>query len=217
MRRFHPPVARFDGIIGGPPCQAFSRLRHLVEHNGFKVAANLIPEFERCVAEAQPAWFVMENVPEAPMPDVPGYTLQHRLMNNRWLGEEQRRIRRFTFGALADTAGRFDPSEDAVALLNPVYSPAVCASGATWQPVRLGGSGKPKKRKGGVYGDKSTRYLQEAIRLQGLPADWDLPGFTVREKLRAVGNGVPVPMSRAVARAVRRALGLPIVSGEVAA
>ena len=37
IRRFHPPAGRFDGVIGGPPCQAFSRLRHLVEHNGYKV------------------------------------------------------------------------------------------------------------------------------------------------------------------------------------
>lgn len=34
IRRFHPPAGRFDGVIGGPPCQAFSRLRHLLEHNG---------------------------------------------------------------------------------------------------------------------------------------------------------------------------------------
>src|SRR2546430_5458831 len=64
IKRFHPPAGRFDGIIGGPPCQAFSRLRYVVEHNGGKIAENLIPEFERCIAEAQPAWFLMENVPD---------------------------------------------------------------------------------------------------------------------------------------------------------
>lgn len=27
VRRFHPPAGLFAGIIGGPPCQAFSQLR----------------------------------------------------------------------------------------------------------------------------------------------------------------------------------------------
>src|SRR6266852_4876882 len=29
IRRFHPPAGKFDGVIGGPPCQMFSRMRHL--------------------------------------------------------------------------------------------------------------------------------------------------------------------------------------------
>src|SRR5581483_3105563 len=70
IRSFHPPSGVFDGVIGGPPCQAFSRLRHLVEHNGYQLAENLIPEFERCVCEARPTWFVMENVPGAPEPSI---------------------------------------------------------------------------------------------------------------------------------------------------
>src|SRR5687768_2970412 len=88
IKQFHPPANRFDGLIGGPPCQAFSRLRHLVEHNGLKVAENLIPEFERCVREAQPTWFLMENVPAAPMPYIPGYAVTSMRLNNRWVGGE---------------------------------------------------------------------------------------------------------------------------------
>lgn len=60
---FHPPAGKFDGIIGGPPCQAFSQMRHLNPHAG-KKHGNLIPEFERCVFEAQPEWFLMENTPQ---------------------------------------------------------------------------------------------------------------------------------------------------------
>jgi DNA (cytosine-5)-methyltransferase 1 len=41
IHRFRPPAGRFDGVIGGPPCQAFSVLRHLVEQNGCQVAENL--------------------------------------------------------------------------------------------------------------------------------------------------------------------------------
>lgn len=62
IRRFHPPAGKFDGVIGGPPCQAFSRLNRLVAHNGGSPSfGNLIPEFERCVREASPRWFVMEE------------------------------------------------------------------------------------------------------------------------------------------------------------
>lgn len=52
VKRFHPPAGVFQGVIGGPPCQAFSRLQHLVQHNGLTKAENLIPEFERVVSEA---------------------------------------------------------------------------------------------------------------------------------------------------------------------
>lgn len=103
IRAFRPHAGRFDGIIGGPPCQRFSRLANLVEHRygPDSLADNLIPEFERVVSEAQPSWFVMENVPDAPVPVVPGYGVTPVILNNRWFGEEQNRIRRFSFG-LAD-------------------------------------------------------------------------------------------------------------------
>jgi hypothetical protein len=44
IRTFHPPAGRFDGVIGGPPCQLFSSFRHLNPNVGRH--GNLIPEFE---------------------------------------------------------------------------------------------------------------------------------------------------------------------------
>ena len=38
--------------------------------------------------------------------------------------------------------------------------------------------------------------------LNGLPRDFDLPGWSIAAKYRAVGNGVPIPMARAVAIAI---------------
>lgn len=38
IHTFHPTHGYFQGIIGGPPCQAFSRLRYFVEYNGYKTA-----------------------------------------------------------------------------------------------------------------------------------------------------------------------------------
>ena len=98
IKRFHPPAGRFDGVIGGPPCQAFSALRHLVEHNGYEVAENLIPEYEHVVSDAQPRWFLMENVRGAPEPGIDGYGVTSFLLNNRWVGGTQNRLRRFSFG-----------------------------------------------------------------------------------------------------------------------
>ncbi len=52
------------------------------------------------------------------------------------------------------------------------------------------------------------RTFRELCRLQGLPDSFDLPGFTVEAKKRAVGNGVPLIMGQVIAAAVRAAYGL---------
>ena len=70
-------------------------------------------------------------------------------------------------------------------------------------PVKLGGSGKLKR--GALAGDRRRTFAQ-AARDQGLPEGFDLPPFTVEAKVAAVGNGVPLPLGRAIARAVREAL-----------
>jgi DNA (cytosine-5)-methyltransferase 1 len=125
IRDFHPQPGIFGRIIGGPPCQAFSRLRHIVEHHGYQLSPNLIPEFERCVKEAQPAWFIMENVPAAPLPSVADYQAHSQKLNNRWYGGVQDCERRISFGTRdgrrLDVPGNvFEPLE---------YAPAACASG----------------------------------------------------------------------------------------
>ena len=97
VRRFHPPAGRFDGVIGGPPCQLFSGLANF-SYRWSQAPENLIPEYERVVAEASPTWFVMENVPAAPKPVVPGYGVRPYLLENRWFGEPQARKRRISFG-----------------------------------------------------------------------------------------------------------------------
>jgi len=201
IRRFHPPAGRFDGVIGGPPCQAFSRLRHLVEHNGFQVAENLIPEYERVIAEAAPSWFLMENVPAAPEPIVPGYVVHSQLVSNRDdCGGEQSRERRFSFGTGDGRRLGLDWWAPPVPV---AFGRAVLASGGhRTVPVAIGG-GK-RKRESGKHNGRD--YLKTALSLQGLPDDFDLPPFTVAAKVKAIGNGVPLPMGRTIARAVKRAL-----------
>ena len=215
IRTFHPPVGKFDGVIGGPPCQAFSRLRHMVEHNGYATAPNLIPEFERVVYEVRPLWFVMENVADAPLPHVPGYPCVSRLLRDVWCGGLTNRLRRFTWGTLP--GGPLTWSIDVVALHAEAEHSALAGGGGRPVPVAVGGSGKVKRSAKSAlknYGYKTAGAFENHKRLQGLSSDFDLPGFTVSGKVSAIGNGVPLPMGRAVARAVRRALGLPLVERE---
>ncbi len=207
IKIFHPPAGKFDGVIGGPPCQRFSRLANIViaVHGEASLAPNLIPEFERCVREANPAWFLMENVPDAPTPDVTGYAIHDQVINNRWLGEEQNRTRRFTFGS--KRAAFLCINE--FAFYHPNFEPAVCSTaGGRRASVAIGGSGKPKGNQGRKP-EHRLRTFSELCALQGLPADFlaDAP-FTKSAKEVVVGNGVPLPMGRAVAKAVKRALAL---------
>lgn len=193
IRQFRAPARRFDGVIGGPPCQAFSPLANL---SG--ATLDLIPEFERVATEAGPDWFVMENVRQAPRPVVPGYHVTDRLLNNRHLGEEQNRVRRFSFGSRA--LRRFHIETE-------VFEPATWKAAVT---AAHGGERRTHFKKG--TGGKIQRYtVEEALRLQGLPADFfaryqPATPFTRQGQLKLVANGVPLAMGRAVAAAVKRAL-----------
>lgn len=207
VRAFHPPAGRIDGIIGGPPCQRFSRLAHIVEavHGAEALAPNLIPEFERVIGEARPSWFLMENVEGAPLPVVAGFQIHAQLVNNRWCGGEQNRVRRFSFGT-ADGRRLIIPGE---ALEPAIWEPAVCSTaGGRRASVAIGGSGKPKGNQGrSPEARLRVRSVAEQARLQGLPEDFlGHAPFTRRGKEQAIGNGVPLPLGRAVARAVMAAI-----------
>lgn len=278
VRRFHPPAGRFDGVIGGPPCQTFSSLANLVRANGHEPKfGNLIPEFERCVCEAAPAWFLMENVPQAPQAAIDEYGVRSLMLNNAWLpsglgdgmGQEQERKRRFTFGLRGgpapnllrwiDLAVFVLPKAETVTQWSPDNSPeakrrqktvvsrpglevvgklgkkarqALAAERRLQRPVtsNVGGftDGSPhpaSKRAFAVTSSddgaskRMVRYkLPDACRLQGLPEDFlsDAP-FTAEGKLKAVANGVPLPMGRAIAKAVREAIETITPSPEVQA
>jgi DNA (cytosine-5)-methyltransferase 1 len=216
IRRFHPPAGKFDGVIGGPPCKAFSGLANLVRARGYEPRhGNLIPEYERVVSEAKPAWFVMENVPAAPEPSVAGYGICHFRLDNYWLGEEQARLRRFSFGIRGSQAVDLRSWIELAALMLPGPLPTVTqarvdnpdeANGRTMArtvTAAHAGAGRPRAK------GRIARYsVAEAARLQGVP---DLVGrldgvFTAQAKLEVIANGVPLPMGRAIAKAVRRAL-----------
>jgi DNA (cytosine-5)-methyltransferase 1 len=186
---FHPPAGKFDGIIGGPPCQSWSGLGNVnrARWGDQCMMPDRIPEFARCINEAQPTWFVMENVPQAPAPDCPDYEIVQRTCNNRWCGGEQNRERKFTFGLHLGTCDVPRFHIQGVALESPDYRPAVISSGQA-----------------GKGGNRAS--IEQMARDQGLdPRRFDNSPFSVTELRRAIANGVPLPMGRAVARAVRRA------------
>ncbi len=210
VRRFHPPAGRFDGVIGGPPCQLFSRMKRLNPAAGEK-HGNLIPEFERVVAEASPAWFLMENVPEAPTPSVPGYIVAPILLRDVWVGGETMRTRRLSFGTRDGAALHIET----LALHRPDPEPACLAGGGgRAAPVAMLAGGKRKKRADGKNTGPHAgprALMQDVLRAQGLPDGFleDAP-FTKNAKVHAIGNGVPLAMGRAVARAVAEAIGMDI-------
>jgi DNA (cytosine-5)-methyltransferase 1 len=207
VRGFDPPAGRFDGVIGGPPCQVHSEMRFLNLRSGQGVG-DLVPEFCRVVAAAQPAWFVMENVPTATRPVVRGYVVDRVLVqaldvpgHKPFVGAEARRRRAFWAGFRLGSGlprTRFFVERAAVRVPKSEIRSAVLAG----HGPAIG------QRRNGI----TTLPLAEAARLQGLPdgvidaiAKHDLP-YRAEALRKLIGNGVPIPLARAVARGVIRCL-----------
>jgi DNA (cytosine-5)-methyltransferase 1 len=175
VRDFHPPAGRFDGVIGGPPCQEFSSKRRMPPTGE---GLELLREFARVVIEAKAAWWLMENVARVPDVAIEGYTVQRFDLNARECGLRQSRLRHFQFGSRAGLVicpERRKPSRPVAA-------------------IALASEGKSSQRRGWA----------EFCELQGLDP-LELPGLSIAARYRAVGNGVPVPMARTIARAIRAA------------
>jgi DNA (cytosine-5)-methyltransferase 1 len=192
VRSFHPPPGVFAGVIGGPPCQRFSPIGN-VNHARWgddSVMPDLIPEFRRVVLEAQPRWWLMENSPRAYAP----FDGTHKLtLDTAWLGEQQARRRCFWSS-----------------LPLCVDVPALVPMDAgTERTVTSCGSVDHH----GSRARDGKRSMADMLRLQGLPLDYlAFSPLTQSGAARAIANGVPLPMGRAIARAVNRALGIDSAS-----
>lgn len=175
MRGFHVPAGRFDGIIGGSPCQDFSRARRSAPSGE---GVELLGEFCRIVSEGQPRWFLLENVPQVPDVRIDGYSIQRFDLDARECGMRQRRRRHFQFGS----------RDGRVIVIRRQFTGA-----AQSQPTCLATEGQRPNR----------RTWADFCELQGLPRVFELPGWPREFRYRAVGNGVPIPMARAIALAIR--------------
>ena len=174
VRRFKPARHIFEGIIGGSPCQDFSAARRTAPTgNGVEMLA----QFARCVTEAGPDWFLLENVPRVPDIIVPGYIVQRVNLNTKECGCAQNRLRCFQFGSLDGKTLVISRSE--------IYGAA--------SPCCMASEGKRGKR----------RTFADFCELQGLPRDFALPGLSQALKYQIVGNGVPVKMARVIAGSIK--------------
>lgn len=190
IRHFHPPPGVFEGIIGGPPCQDFSRARWKKSNPPTGQGLEMLEQYRRCVEAAQPTWWLMENVDTVPDLHIPGYTWQRLDVRATEFGLSQSRLRHIQFGA--------KPEWGTLILERPNAPPKAT------QPCALATEGTRTTR----------RSWPDFCQLQGLPPDFDLPGLTLSAKYAAVGNGVPIPVALALAQAIhKRAIGTPCGCG----
>lgn len=190
IRKFHPPAGKFDGVIGGPPCQVHSTASNIRGTD----AEDLIPEYTRCVNAAIPKWCVMENVSGVHgLPSIPKHWNMCRLRDWDCGGETSRTRLFYTWPFAVPLVLRRDGDPER----------SVMAS--TWKR----GNSKYVEDKGFLRGDLP---ISEYGRLQGcqgfaeqLMAHKSKPSRSF--VVHVLGNGVPLAMGRAIANAVVKAVG----------
>jgi DNA (cytosine-5)-methyltransferase 1 len=163
---------RFDGVIGGPPCQNYSDAnRHRNEAEGDR----LIGEFLRVVLECMPHWFLMENVRNVPDVYLPPYHVQRFDLTDHACGGVQWRLRHVQFGSLAGT------------IIRPERTKAD-------RPV----TGRPTVtcRPRSQHDRPCRRAAAQGVE------DLSLSSLTRTAKARAVGNAVSLRMAFVLAAAV---------------
>lgn len=198
IKSFHPPAGVFCGVIGGPPCQAHVGYAAMNRYIGNKVGEDLIPEFVRVVSEANPDWFLMENSASSPDVFVSGYGVQIIALNAALFGLDQDRSRKFQFGSPDGLKIRPD--------INPIVSQeletaCLASEGKSGVISNYRRNGKERS----VYSPR--RSWSRFCQLQGLPGSFleDSP-FTLKGRYKVVGNGVPLPMGKAIAKSILKSI-----------
>ena len=144
----------------------------------------MLAEFVRVVEAAQPDWWLLENVPGVPDVKIEGYNWQRLDVRASEFGLRQRRLRHVQFGTRHGMC--------LVLRRNPVLSAAEVSPVAE-TVVR-------QALQPAVMASDSETAWGKFCALQGLPEDFDISAFTVSAKRTAVGNGVPLPVARALAQ-----------------
>jgi DNA (cytosine-5)-methyltransferase 1 len=197
VREFHVPPGKFDGVIGGPPCQ-FASTAALTGTQ----AVNLIPDFLRIIEEAKPTWAVMENVPAVLDEAGAAPKWPYTILRDYDCGGLTNRTRAFWFHGVA-----------------PVLEPAPRRGevGIDIERTLLATSWKSKS----TPNFPKLEYVQgtQAAELQGFPGLAEKimnaqPAYGGKSGLSAssrnilavhmLGNGVPRAMGEYVARHVKR-------------
>lgn len=176
IETFYPVHNRFDGIIGGSPCQDFSKARR-TPPTGYGL--KMLAQYARVVSQARPRWYLLENVPQVPTLQIKGYYVQRFELSPLECGGVQNRPRHFQFGS----------SEGLIIEIHRetfTGTPAPCVTASE--------SNAPNRR-----------TFADVCKLQGLPENFDLPDFTKAGKYKAVGNGVNLHVSRRIAQSISEA------------
>lgn len=193
IKDFHALPSKFDGVIGGPPCQLFSQAYALSKGKG--KAVNLIPEFERVVREAAPKWWLMENVPGAPIPNLSD-TKWNEILNAWDFGSKQNRKRRFSSNLFLCPVKKAHVGEPLPTVMATEYKAA-----------KVQETEKSLVRRKGLARKLGRRpTIQEVNIAMGLPPNFTTPLLTVKHQYIVRGNGVPIEMGRAIARAIKEAV-----------
>ena len=172
IRDFTGIKNKFDGIIGGTPCPDFSTLKRDRPALENSYGYEMLMEFKRVVLECDCTWYLLENVAGVPDVKIEGYSHQRLDINQSWY-ENVTRLRHIQFGHKENKYLQIERN--------------VTAPGQIKQSCALA---------------SDNRSFKELCKLQGLEDDFDLTSFNVQGKKRAVGNGVPLSIGRALAKAV---------------
>lgn len=172
IRDFKSMSGKFTGVIGGSPCQDFSKARRTAP-TGY--GAEMLAEYKRIVEESAPDWFLLENVPTVPDIQIDGYYIQRFDLCPSQLGEPVRRLRHFQFGSKGGYLLQFDRQKPTKALERTL----TCSEGK--QPDR--------------------RTYEQFCNLQGIPA-LHLPDLTQSARYKVVGNAVHLLVSDAIAKQI---------------
>lgn len=164
-------TGRPDIIVGGPPCQDFSKAGDRQE----KANARLTPIFAMTVSILRPEWFLFENVDRAPYYRSyhharatwkrAGYGLTEVYVNSSFYGVPQNRVRFLCIGRLGERDGFLESAiRDAAApkpmvvrdMLDPRRYPedkALLEKGYFWA--------RPWSGKSGEVGGRGVRSIDE--------------------------------------------------------
>lgn len=186
IRNFHGIPHKFTGIIGGSPCQDFSRARRTAP-TGYGL--QMLKEFQRVVIECQPEWFLLENVPNVPSIQLDQYHMQRFYLNANECGSTQNRHRYFQFGSKAGI------------ILDIKRQPKPPKS----EPCAMATEGKKSNR----------RSWDDFCNIQGIPTPLHLPDLTQTARYKVVGNAVNLGVSKAIASAIVEAYTHPIYQKDV--
>lgn len=182
VREFAGISGRFDGIVAGPPCQGFSvanRHRTDAEHRSVVNSRRMLQETCRIITKCEPEWFLIENVPCVPDVRIDGYQVQRIPISDLQCGGVQLRSRHVQFGHVG---------------------------GKIIRPIRVNDCtrNRRKGRPGKSVTTKTDRWsdFPDLCRRQGLDQPIELPGWYRTAQFKAVVNGVPLRIGRALAAAV---------------